>query len=305
MNDDNDDQHSGDTTELYAGDIARKRRAMERRVPTLTALAGSQAGNTMRLSEQAFSIGRDRSCELFCSDSGVSRIHATIEQNSSGQFVIRDRESTNGTFVNGHRIRESTLADGDTIHLGPIAVVHLSHITEAEFELRRQQYEESIRDPLTGLYNRRFLLMSLQSDIAHSVRFRDELSFVLFDIDRFKHVNDTFGHPAGDTVLRKLAVAIANQLRQEDLFARYGGEEFAVILRGLDGPQAVAFCERVRSLVSKIPMTDDEPELKITISLGVAAFDLQSDQRPEDLIALADKRLYEAKQSGRNRTMGP
>ena len=296
---------NGDTTELHTTEIARERRAMQQRFPALTVLAGSLAGKTLRLSGKPFTMGRDRGCDLRCSDSGVSRRHAVIEHESTDNLIILDNGSTNGTFVNGHRIRMSKLSNGDTVYLGPITSINLSYITERELRLRVDQHDHATRDQLTGLRNRRCLLSSLSSEVAFAARYRTKLCFVMFDIDHFKSINDTYGHPVGDAVLRQVAETAGEQLREEDVLARYGGEEFAVILRGLSEKQAFGYCERIRKEIQNLPLSHNGTEFRTTISLGFAMLDTERDQNSDGLLARTDEYLYRAKQAGRNRTVGP
>jgi len=321
------DEHPEDATEIHAIEITSDHKIIEQRVPILTVLAGGDAGMALRLPDKRFTMGRDRDCDLFLSDPGLSRQHVSLEPISSGSYVLHDLFSTNGTFVNGQKVSEITLRDDDTIHIGPVVIINFSYVTEAELNLRIQQHDQAVRDQLTSLYNRRYLQMALHREIAYAVRYQEKLSFVIFDIDHFKVINDTHGHPAGDAVLHQLATSVTGQLRKDDIFARYGGEEFAIILRGLDADLAFQLCERIRLFIEKLRIPFQEKELDVTISLGLASYelkeDLDADEQaepsdtdiilnktgesldPDELIALADANLYKAKQGGRNRTVGP
>jgi diguanylate cyclase (GGDEF)-like protein len=124
-----------------------------------------------------------------------------------------------------------------------------------------------------------------------------------FDVDYFKKVNDTYGHPVGDLVLVALADAIRKMVRNEDVFARYGGEEFALILRGIDGVGAAAVGERLREQVEAMRVPSDHGPLSITVSVGCSSFAELEDKTPEALVSSADKRLYAAKHAGRNRVV--
>ena len=127
------------------------------------------------------------------------------------------------------------------------------------------------------------------------------LSLVMLDIDHFKKINDTFGHPAGDFVLQKVSAKIGETVRQEDLFARYGGEEFALLLRESNDDKSVRCAERCRRAVDGHEFHFNGTPIKVTISLGVATLFDTDFAQPEDLIAAADKYLYRAKRGGRNR----
>jgi len=125
----------------------------------------------------------------------------------------------------------------------------------------------------------------------------------LVDIDHFKRVNDTYGHPVGDAVLRFVANVISRQLRTEDLFARYGGEEFVVVLRGIDLAGTERAGERVRKVVSTNCPSHDERIIPVTVSIGGASLSTCETPTTEALIATADRRLYVAKKRGRNRVV--
>jgi len=155
-------------------------------------------------------------------------------------------------------------------------------------------------DPLTDAYNRRFGLGRLREEFSRAVRAESPLGALMLDLDHFKAINDTYGHLVGDRVLRAVAGACRRVLREGDVLVRYGGEEFLVLLPGA-GPEDVRQVgERVRRAIEETSVTDGELRTAVTVSLGGATFRDATDS-PESLIALADKALYEAKESGRNR----
>ena len=157
------------------------------------------------------------------------------------------------------------------------------------------------RDQLTGLLNRREFDRILQEERERALRFGHALALVMVDIDHFKSINDTHGHPAGDTVLREVARRIGSQVRTVDRVARFGGEEFALILMQTDLQGARDVAKRVCLAAARDPiMATDTAALSVTVSAGVAV--LPDDARTEAaLIAAADRALYAAKQRGRNR----
>ena len=295
----------GDTTRLDVDAVVQDLGRLTERLPVLTVLGGNESGRLLVCAKATIVLGRARTCDLYCSDSGISREHARVEQAADGSFSIVDLDSTNGTYVNGQRVSSAALGDGDSIHLGPIAVLSFSFESVAEHELRARQYEQATRDELTGIFNRRYLDLALRTEVAYARRYRDDLSVVLFDIDHFKRVNDEHGHSAGDMVIRTLAERIQGRLRREDVFARLGGEEFIVLLRGLDLRQTRSFCERLRELVASLRFSLPDRELTVTISLGFACLDHGRVDPPTAMLAEADRWMYEAKQAGRNATVGP
>ena len=164
----------------------------------------------------------------------------------------------------------------------------------------------AITDPLTGLYNRRYLLTAGGSELVRACRYNHPLSVLMLDIDHFKRVNDTYGHPAGDAVLRAIAELCKTQLRVADITARYGGEEFAMLLVETFFQEALAVAERLRAAIEQTPIHTPQGIISVTASLGVAALDPdQPDPHLNDLLQRADLALYQAKQSGRNRVMPP
>jgi len=158
----------------------------------------------------------------------------------------------------------------------------------------------AMRDGLTGLYNRRAFDGQLGHALGREDRQKGRLGLVLLDIDHFKKLNDTFGHPAGDAVLRHTAHVVEHHLRRADEAARFGGEEFALILPATDEAGALRLAERVRGGVEKAQLVFEGARLSVTVSLGVAVW--PSDGKDEEtLLAAADRALYAAKQAGRNR----
>ncbi|QJA06026.1 diguanylate cyclase [Thermosulfurimonas marina] len=160
----------------------------------------------------------------------------------------------------------------------------------------------SIRDGLTELYNHRYFQERLREEFERARRYRRALSLVILDIDHFKKVNDTYGHPVGDQVLKELARLIRQSMRTSDIPARYGGEEFTIILPETDLQGASCFGERLRKTVEQHSFEANGLTLQITISLGVSSvFPSATQATPQRLIEVADKALYYSKTHGRNR----
>jgi diguanylate cyclase (GGDEF)-like protein len=175
----------------------------------------------------------------------------------------------------------------------------------ALFVSQRQLSELAIRDPLTGLGNRRYFMERAEAACGLAQRHRRELCVLMLDIDHFKAVNDRHGHAAGDDVLKLVAARLALALRDADIRGRIGGEEFAVVLPEAGLAQAMQTAERLRQTVAEtVVSTDHAPEpLRVTVSVGVAA--LSGSESLDELLARADGSLYEAKRAGRNRVVGP
>lgn len=156
-------------------------------------------------------------------------------------------------------------------------------------------------DPLTHLYNRRYLMQAMDREYQRAMRKNDGLSMIMVDIDHFKKVNDTYGHQEGDAVLVAVASLLQSMVRRYDVAARYGGEEFVILLSDTALPQAMLFAERCRCAVQKIVFSGIMKSLTVTVSLGVASFPSGNVDCVDSLFRQADEALYRAKQNGRNR----
>lgn len=165
-------------------------------------------------------------------------------------------------------------------------------------EGRRELERLSVTDGLTGITNHRALMERLRDEAARSVRTKHPFSVVMADVDHFKSYNDDFGHPAGDDVLKRIAVALKESTRSIDCVARYGGEEFALVLSETNAKGAMDLAERIRARVEN----EQFPQRSITLSMGVAEFP-KDGERPDAVLAAADAALYEAKRGGRNRVV--
>ena len=162
-------------------------------------------------------------------------------------------------------------------------------------------FESASRDALTGTLNTRYFVERLDAEVAHASRHGAHLSLLLFDIDAFKAVNDTYGHPAGDRVLCGVAAVAAATVQPDGVLGRYGGDEFAVIVRSAGASAAVELAERLREAIATEPFDANETTVSVTVSVGVASIGPARTLTGAALIALADEALYRAKRGGRNR----
>ncbi|MEM7190903.1 MAG: diguanylate cyclase, partial [Pseudomonadota bacterium] len=173
----------------------------------------------------------------------------------------------------------------------------------ANVKLRDELRDQSTKDALTGLYNRRYFMERLRQTITNAEREQRAFSVLAIDFDKFKQLNDTHGHDAGDVVLRTISEQMAATFNGDDVAARFGGEEFAVLLTGTDREQAAKEADRLRSLVEEMVIRYGTTTLpKATISLGVAGFPLNG-RTAQELLRSADEALYSAKDAGRNQTV--
>lgn len=271
---------------------------------TLTVLTGINAGQVFALDGTDHVIGRGTDADVWVEDSGVSRRHARVTCRADGRYVVEDLASTNGTFVGARRVEASELRPGDRLQLGPSLVFRFAITDDAEEELQRRLFESSTRDGLTRLYNRKYFTERLMAEVAYARRQRVKLAVLLLDLDGFKAMNDTFGHLAGDMVLRLVSAQMQRLIRLEDLLARWGGEEFVILARSTGKTDAVGLAERIREAVAEleIPIVEADRPLQVTLSAGVASLqDVAPEGGPTELLALADARLYAAKAAGKNR----
>jgi two-component system cell cycle response regulator len=186
-------------------------------------------GKRFVLDTSPMRVGRGAENHIVLDGDSVSRRHAHLEQRSAVWFAVDD-SSTNGTYVNDEQIaREQSLTNGDRIKVGPTIFKYLSG-QDVEAQYHEEIYRMTIIDGLTQAHVKRYLLEALEKEIVRARRHSRDLSFLMFDIDHFKKINDIHGHLAGDFVLKELAHIVQGRIRRDEVFARYGGEEFAIVL---------------------------------------------------------------------------
>ncbi len=177
---------------------------------------------------------------------------------------------------------------------------HIS-LALANIKLRESLREKSVRDPLTGVFNRRYMEEALERELPRALRSQQALSLVIIDIDHFKRFNDLYGHEAGDLVLTRLSRLLQILAHDNDVVCRLGGEEFALIIPGVGSAEGILRAEDIRRAVADMKIEyAGQPIGPVTISLGVAAFPEHSTNETT-LLRQADQALYRAKENGRNR----
>jgi diguanylate cyclase (GGDEF)-like protein len=269
----------------------------------LVVILGDGIGRKVVLGRMPVTIGRSSHSDLQLDQESVSRCHARLERRGHG-YTLKDLGSTNGTLVNDEMVDVDgcTLRDGDHIRIGRAILKFISG-NNVEAQYHEAIYAMMTTDGLTQVHNKRYFEDALDREVARCVRYSRSFGLVMFDIDHFKQVNDTHGHLAGDEILRGLGHAVRTRVRRNDVVARVGGEEFAVLLPESDLEGAIAFGEKLRSVVESTRFSFEGTHIPVTISVGAAGW------RPDydaglDLMKVADGRLYEAKQGGRNRVCG-
>lgn len=270
--------------------------------PCLVMIRGDFIGEVYELDSDVTMIGRSDEVDLTISDTSISRRHAMVVKRLEG-FFVSDLGSTNGTFVNKELVNSARrLSEGDKLTLGSVTF-KFTFQDEDDTEYHQLLRNMAVKDGLTRIYNKRYFLESLAKEYEFNHRNHTGLSIVMFDIDHFKQINDTYGHPAGDAILKELTQLVETEARGYDLFARYGGEEFVFLMRGAPLEAAVGFAERVRNSVEVHKFVYEGNEIQITTSLGVSYWDGGDDITcPDQIVQRVDEQLYKAKNGGRNRT---
>jgi len=279
-----------------------RRRAPQQGVLLRTDRRG--CGQLIALASEKLRLGRSWEAEGHIDDDSISRLHAEISVKEAG-FFITDLGSRNGTFVDDERVASAELRDGSLVRLGARVTFRFSVMEEDEQRALSSLQDLGHCDPLTRVYNRRHLEQHLAAELAFAERHTSAISLILLDLDRFKRVNDEHGHPAGDLVLVRVAELISAQIRVEDMLARYGGEEFIIVLRETPIAGAEVLAERIRRAVAEAPIEIGSGQtLAVTLSAGCSSLACCAGSDPGELVQIADRRLYLAKQQGRNRVIG-
>jgi diguanylate cyclase (GGDEF)-like protein len=264
----------------------------------LVMIYGEFLGRRFSITNEPFVVGRSAESSIQLADDCISRLHCRVISKTGGA-VITDLDSTNGTYVNGTAVASRPLKDGDRVKVGRSIFKFLSG-DNIEHAYHEEIYRLKTTDGLTGAFNKRFFLEELEREVYRFMRYGRPLSLLMLDIDHFKRVNDDYGHLAGDRVLSQLGTLLSTNIGREDVFCRYGGEEFTVLMPEKEFTEAMDLAERLRKLVSEAHFDFDGIDLPVTISVGGALAN-SSMKSHDDLVALADARLYEAKNNGRNR----
>ncbi len=272
----------------------------------LILLRGGIPGTMLLLEPGLRTLGRSSENDLQLPEMSVSRQHAQLAVESEGLVRLTDLGSTNGTFLNGHRLppqQPATLRDGDRIGFGPTMIVKFTCPDPCEEDYQRQIFERAVRDPLTGLYNRGYFLEQAPVLERQAAGKGLGLAVLMLDVDHFKRINDAHGHDTGDAVLRDVAQMIRQSTRTDDLVARYGGEEFVAALPIATPDQAVERAERIRRNLALRRLSIAGRPLRITASIGLAFAIAGRPASITALISAADAGLYQAKRTGRDRVV--
>jgi diguanylate cyclase (GGDEF)-like protein len=274
------------------------------RVPYLVVLAGGSVGRVVRLQTNAImKAGRARSCQISFDCDNISREHVQFEADERGNTFLTDLQSTNGTLVNGKRVDSVLLRDGDRICMGNL-ILRYSLKDDLEYDFHQDLYDKATKDPLTSAYNKRFFMEAFQKEFAHHNRHQKPLSLLIFDLDNFKKLNDTYGHVNGDIVLKSFAREVMSCLRHEDLFCRFGGEEFVALFRYTNRETAINIAEKLKDLIAQMKFATPGIEFQVTATIGIATMEESEFENVDDMLMKADQNLYIGKSRGKNRVIG-
>lgn len=303
-NEDDDNKDISDKTSVLPSDTFKLRLAQAGQAPpALVLLVGpaSSVGRQWPIEDKDVIVGRSPNANIFVDDRSVSKFHAKLIL-SGGDVSLVDLESTNKTFVNGKvlpPLQPLQLRNNDQIKTGNIIFKFLER-GSIETVASAQAFDRALTDALTGIANRGALDSKAPEFFKRASLLGFPLSLLIFDIDKFKDVNDTYGHPAGDYILKEVAHVVKTKLiRGNDFFARAGGEEFCLLLAGSALNQAEEVAERIRATIEAQEFVFEGTKIPITISIGVAGYD-PSDTSWTEIYDRADKALYHSKNNGRN-----
>lgn len=292
-------------TEILKGDLKTLNKEIELakdQDPCLIIIRGTPQGHRFFLNEAEMVVGRDPQADISLADPSISRQHAKIIK-KEGRVYLADLGSSNGTVINGRKLGKNQkviLAKEDMIRLGNWILKFLP-AGELEILVYGNLGDAAHVDPLTRIYNKGYLQEALEAEFKRAKTLHNNLSVLFFDLDHFKKVNDTYGHDAGDYVLKEMCALIKTKyVRPKDVFARYGGEEFVLLLTNTDREHAKMIAENIRASVEAHMFIYENKTLPITTSIGVAELTEAMDS-PVALLKTADKALFDAKSQGRNR----
>ena len=291
---------------LFMNDSELKRRNLR---PALVFLSGELIAVPIPLEREQVILGRALEADVRVNDTQVSRQHARVNAETNVKskrttYILTDMDSRNGTFLNGRRIEQATLQNGDKITIGE-QILRFDLLDEIDREYQRQIHRLISHDDLTGLLSSRSFFSELRREAGRAAAENRPFCVLMMDGDNFKSVNDRFGHLTGSKTIEEIGFSITTNLRSGDAAARFGGDEFAAFLLDADLPQGLVAAERMRTSVESHAFSVVAPgrvseKHHITVSIGVSTFPNDSSD-PIELVEMADSALYRAKREGRNR----
>jgi two-component system cell cycle response regulator len=282
-------------------------RASAERHPYLLVVSGPQLGEIHPLElEREIVLGRDPACDVQLRDTGVSRRHAGVLARAGGAR-LRDLGSTNGIFVEGIRVADCQLQDGQRIQMGMHSWLKYCLCDDLEIGYQRRLAEGALLDPETGLFNRRHFEDRLGAELVTTQRYARPMSLLVVELDGFSRVIETFGRPAAEEARGLAARLLKSAVRREDVLARLGEEEFGVVARETPVSAGRALGERIRKAVELGRLSVLGRDLSLTVSVGVAAIDTLGSYAPgrseREVLGIAEAALRQAQGAGGNRVV--
>jgi diguanylate cyclase (GGDEF)-like protein len=277
--------------------------ATESSKPCLSSLAGKYTGSLFQLSvDKVLKIGRDSLSDVVLEGLEISRYHAEIYFQQKSIPIIKDI-SSNGILINRkpYNKTEQILCNNDSIQIGKDNLFKFVYLDDVEIKSQIQLYSATLTDPLTQIGNKRYFNDSFDKEFSYHMRYQLFMGLLIIDLDHFKKINDKHGHQVGDKIIKLFAQRLKGTLRNESTLARIGGEEFAVIIRNASKRQIISIAERILHSINSSPFAIGGEKLPVTASIGISVFSTESKNSKKRLFEDADKRLYQAKENGRNR----
>lgn len=270
--------------------------------PCLLMIRGPFKKHRFLLNQPEMTVGRDPNADVSIPDPSVSRSHAKIITMPDGGIEVLDLGSSNGTLLNGTKLgpnETKPLAKEDMVRFGNTILKFLP-AGELETLALGVLEDQANMDPMTQIFNKGYLMDALEVEFKRAKTLHNNLSMIFFDIDHFKQCNDTYGHDAGDYVLKELSTLVRNRfVRPKDIFGRYGGEEFMMLLLNTNSADAAKVAENIRASLEAHRFVYEGTRIPVTSSFGVAEL-TASIETSQTLIKVADKALYQSKENGRN-----
>jgi diguanylate cyclase (GGDEF)-like protein len=293
------------TSIVSSGTFTGRVKAADETPASLIVLVGPAGyiGKQFPLTASEIILGRGVESHIFIDDKSVSRSHARFMV-SPHEVSVVDLGSSNKTVINEKNTLEPMspyrLRGDDRIKTGNVILKYLEK-GSLESMANRELNEKAQKDALTGAFSKGALLEKGPEAIKRAEVLSEDLSVLMFDIDFFKKINDTYGHSAGDFVLKLLSDIVGKKMiRGNDYFARYGGEEFVILLPAAGPKTALEVAERIRTTIESTEFNFEGTKIPVTISVGIATRNLNETQW-EHFLDRADQALYQSKRSGRNR----
>ncbi len=264
----------------------------------LSATGDRQPGERFVLDRDPLRLGRGTANDVLLSSDCIARRHTHLERHGDTWWVV-DGGSTNGTLVNGVMIpHRQALRSGDRITIGNVILAYL-HGDDVETLYQDEVTRLSYFDPLTGVGNQHLLREAVEREIGLARQHRHDLCVALFDIDRFKRINDEHGHLVGDLVLRALARLLQAHLADAGILARHTGDSFALLMPETTLEEAAALCDDTRAMVARHPFDLQGEIVSLTVSAGLGEL-APADDSSASLLARAEANVHAAKAAGRN-----